>query len=138
MNKQVRFMQSIGLVPIRRRTGEYKDDLIASLLLYYQLSEETLKSETRRREVVEARRIFCYIMRRYDDHLTLRRIGEMIGISSHATVLHHIRVAESFLVYDKQFKNDVEQVTRIANAEVLNYDYNFHTSSNLSRPFVMD
>ena len=58
--------------------------------------------KSRRRNLVEARHIYCLIVRKYTDY-SLAIIGKEIN-RDHATVLHSIRRAKEFLQYDQDFK----------------------------------
>lgn len=46
--------------------------------------------KTRKREVVEARKLVCYMARQHTD-MTLKLIGHELGGKDHTTVLSHVR-----------------------------------------------
>lgn len=68
-----------------------------------EITEEQFKSRTRLREVVTARKLFAYFMKRFTSR-SLDRIGMDIGGRDHASVLHYIKCTEDLLETDKEFK----------------------------------
>jgi hypothetical protein len=58
---------------------------------------------SRRRELVEARHIYCLILKKHSRY-TLDAIGKEID-RDHTSVLHSLRRAKEFLQYDQDFKD---------------------------------
>ena len=58
-------------------------------------------AKNRKREVVDARRVYAKILR--DRGYTFELISRTIG-KDHATILHYVRTIDSILIYDKEFR----------------------------------
>jgi len=63
---------------------------------------EEVLTQTRKRRVVDARRLCC-------GHLRLKgwtydRIAEAVGYTNHATALHHVRASEQLKLYDYEYR----------------------------------
>jgi chromosomal replication initiator protein len=72
-------------------TGYTKESLISKL------------SGARKRELVEARQIFCHILREHTD-MSLDSIGQLIK-RDHATVLYSLKNVSNLIETDKEFRN---------------------------------
>tara|TARA_R110000787_G_C13315964_1_gene435980 strand:+ start:338 stop:766 length:429 start_codon:yes stop_codon:yes gene_type:complete len=59
------------------------------------ISEYEIKSKIRKREVIDARRLFFYIMRNYFQY-GFEKIGK-ITLNTHATVLHSCKVFNNYI-----------------------------------------
>ncbi|HTO37715.1 MAG TPA: chromosomal replication initiator protein DnaA [Brumimicrobium sp.] len=78
---------------------------------YFDIEMETLKSKTRKREIVQARQIAMYFSKKLTKS-SLANIGAHSGGRDHATVLHACRTVNDLSETDKQFKaylNDLEK-----------------------------
>ena len=71
---------------------------------YYDIPLEVLKSKSRVREVVKARQIFCWLMRK-NTRLSFRDIGKPL-IIDHSTVIHAIKTVENLIHTKDYFGND--------------------------------
>ena len=71
-----------------------------------------LVGKKRQRHIVDARKVFCYIMKE-NSRLSLESIGFMIN-KDHATVLHSINTLKKLIEYDRQLKSDLEEVEKMA------------------------
>jgi hypothetical protein len=70
---------------------------------YFDLAIDTMKSKTRKREVVQARQIAMYFAKSMTKS-SLATIGMHCGGKDHATVLHACRTVTNLSETDKQFK----------------------------------
>jgi|TARA_R110002020_G_C15791884_1_gene730271 hypothetical protein len=64
------------------------------------ISEQQIKSKVRKRDILDARRLFFYVMRKYFQY-SFEKIGK-ITLHTHATVLHACKTFEDYeVVYPK-------------------------------------
>ena len=66
------------------------------------LSIEEFRSNTRKRNIVQARQLAMYLSKKYTQS-SLIAIGQQCGNKDHATVLHSIKTIANMLETDKQF-----------------------------------
>ena len=83
-------------------------NLIKRVCELYEISEKELKSKRRFHDLVEARQICHYIMRKIYG-ITCVRTGLEFG-KDHSTVLYSCRNIENIMSYDKVFKNLVNNL----------------------------
>jgi len=86
----------------KKRTYKY---IIDSVLLHYGITELILRSETRLRRVVDARKVIGYLL-----HVKLgmssTEVGNLIN-RDHATVLHYRRYVESQIILNRKYKEHI-------------------------------
>ncbi|KUF44245.1 chromosomal replication initiator protein DnaA [Myroides marinus] len=70
---------------------------------YFQMDTETLRSKTRKRNIVQARQLAMFFAKKYTKS-SLATIGSQIGDRDHATVLHACKTVDNLLETDKEFK----------------------------------
>lgn len=58
------------------------------------ISEQQIRSKVRKRDILDARRLFFYVMRKYFQY-SFEKIG-MITLHTHATVLHACKTFEDY------------------------------------------
>ncbi|MBB1139716.1 chromosomal replication initiator protein DnaA [Myroides sp. WP-1] len=78
---------------------------------YFDMDIETLKSKTRKRNIVQARQLAMFFAKKYTK-ASLANIGSQIGKRDHATVLHACKTVDNLLETDKEFKkfhDDINQ-----------------------------
>jgi len=78
---------------------------------YFEMDIETLKSKTRKRNIVQARQLAMFFAKKYTK-ASLANIGSQIGKRDHATVLHACKTIDNLLETDKEFKkfhDDINQ-----------------------------
>ncbi|MCQ2360385.1 MAG: chromosomal replication initiator protein DnaA [Paludibacteraceae bacterium] len=79
---------------------------------FYGVSLESLLSETRKREIVQARQVAMYFAKlKTKDSLTT--IGTTIGKRNHATVLHACKTVQDLIDTDKSFRASIEELDRM-------------------------
>ena len=81
----------------------------------YHIDEEVLRGQSRGREVVTARQIAMYLMRRMIC-MNLVDIGKEFGDRDHTTVLHSLDKVEKQMRSDPAFAEMVKQITTNINA----------------------
>ncbi len=79
---------------------------------YFQIDSELLLSNTRKREIVQARQIAMYLCRSLIN-LSLDNIGKEMGGKNHATVLYAYNAVSDLLKVDQSFKNSVNDLEKI-------------------------
>ena len=68
------------------------------------ITEDQIKSKTRKREVVQIRQAICYFLNEYHKNLySLKRIGKTVGGRHHSTVIHAIDVVTEQMEYENDF-----------------------------------
>ncbi|MDX2174602.1 MAG: chromosomal replication initiator protein DnaA [Bacteroidota bacterium] len=78
---------------------------------YFDLQIDTMKSKTRKREVVQARQIAMYFAKSMTKS-SLATIGMHCGGKDHATVLHACRTVNNLMDTDKRFKAYIEELEK--------------------------
>lgn len=76
---------------------------------YYGLEPHMLQSNSRKREVVQARQIAMFLSRKYTK-VSLTSIGEQIGNRDHATVLYAVKSIQNLVEVDKEVQYSVEAI----------------------------
>ena len=94
-----------------------KGDVVAALAeLRYPLSSigliTAMKGKTRVREIVEARKCFCYLCKELNN-LTLKYIGKMLGYRDHSTVIYAINTWQDLLDTEAKCRRDYENIKTI-------------------------
>ena len=87
------------------------DYILYNISAYFHVSKKKIKSKKRDREIVEARRIYCFFASR---HYTLNEVAFFIRID-HATVIHHRDKAFDLLSV-KSEKELIEKTKQVAKA----------------------
>lgn len=87
-------------------------DIIGAVSEFYNVSEKTILSSSRNREVMSARHMAMYLAKELTDH-SLNEIGLYIGRRSHATVLHSIAHMNDMLSTDPVARHQFAQLKAI-------------------------
>jgi sporulation-control protein spo0M len=74
----------------------------------YNLGWSAVESRSRKRVIVDARRLYCGILRNVFG-LTFHQIGEMIN-KNHATIVHSIKIHDNFVKILKSYKKNYEEI----------------------------
>ena len=83
---------------------------------YYNMDASVLYSQSRSRDVVNARNIAMYLIRRMTN-LSLVDIGKKFGGRDHSTVLHSLDNVEQKMRSDPSFAETVKEITTNINAK---------------------
>lgn len=75
------------------------------------ISLSDMRSNTRKRPVVEARQIAMYLIRKHTDEI-FSNIGKMFGGRDHSTVLYACRTVEDLRETNKVFKSVISKLNR--------------------------
>ena len=96
-----------------KRSNEYVPSpkvIISYICSYYNIDEETLRGQSRSRDVVAARQLAMYLIRRM--HATsLDGIGKEFGNRDHSTILHSLDNVEKQMQTDPKFAERVKEIT---------------------------
>jgi chromosomal replication initiator protein len=100
---------------VKNTAHEISIDYIQKIVCdYFDLPLDTLKSKTRKREVVQARQIAMYFSKSLTKS-SLSNIGIHCGGKDHATVLHACRTVNNLMETDKKFKAQVQDLEKRIN-----------------------
>ena len=91
-------------------------DIIDYICKYYNVDEDTLRGQNRGRDIVNARQIAMYLIRRMTN-LSLNDIGKEFGHRDHTTVLHSLDKVETQMRSDPAFAEVVKEITTNINAK---------------------
>ena len=77
---------------------------------YYNVDIDT---KTRKREIALPRQVFFWLARNEKDDLGVKYtyhqiMDSVLPVNNHATVIHSIKLVDSLIVWDKDFKKDIE------------------------------
>ncbi len=97
--------------------GEQRNELTIEMIKnivcdYFNISRETLFSNSRKREIVQARQIAMYMARNHIN-CSFSTIGSEIGGKDHATVVHACSTVSDLVSTDKSFKQYVSDIDKI-------------------------
>ena len=102
-----------------KKSNEYvptPNAIIDYICKYYRLEPEALRGQSRGREIVNARQIAMYLIRRMTN-LSLVDIGKEFGGRDHTTVLHSLDKVEKQMRSDPSFAEVVKEITANINAK---------------------
>lgn len=92
------------------------DAIIDFIAKYFALDPDTLRGQSRGREIVNARQIAMYLIRRMIG-LSTKDIGRAFGGRDHTTVLHSLDKVEKQMRTDPAFAETVKDITTNINAK---------------------
>ena len=96
-----RFRTLIGFLTGREK-DETLDEILTSVSKKTKVSEDDIKSKSRKREVVEARHIFCYLAKASYKIFTLNDIGQTVS-RDHSTVSSSIQNVQNIPSLNKKY-----------------------------------
>ena len=82
-------------------------DVMGAVCEHTGISEKALISQSRQREVLQARQMFIYLSKNLTDR-SLVDIGNCMGHRSHTTILHALNTIKQQLKYDKVLKHELQ------------------------------
>lgn len=86
-----------------------KEDVLQIVADEFVVSTKDVIEQTRKKEVVNGRFIFCGIMRDYYGY-TLEKIGEFLGNRDHTTIIHAIEKYHERYENEDHFRNAVNNI----------------------------
>jgi chromosomal replication initiator protein len=78
---------------------------------FFELSPDQLLSQTRKREIVQARQIAMYLSKNHTRYSSAA-IGAQIGGKDHTTVLHACKTVKDLIDTNKTFKSNMQELER--------------------------
>lgn len=87
------------------------DKIVEVVCAHYDVTEQSVKSRTRRRDVVMPRQLIIYLISKHI-HMPTGRIGRFMGGRDHSTVLHSIAQVEQRLKVSREFREEVEGIEK--------------------------
>lgn len=76
---------------------------------YFNLELSAIQTNSRKREIVQARQITMYLAKKYTD-CSFSHIGKIVGKKDHATVLHACKTIKDQIDTNKSFRTSVEEI----------------------------
>ena len=97
---------------IKNTKREISIDYIQKVVCsYFNVPVEMLQSNTRKREIVQARQIAMFFSKNLTKS-SLATIGSQIGDKDHATVLHACKTVNNLLETDKRFRVQIDEIEK--------------------------
>ena len=112
INLARKVVSNIVHVEEKEQTVKSIRDLVCTTL---NISAENLISNSRKREIVQARQIAMYFAKKYTKD-SLTNIGNVIGKRNHATVLHACKTVQDLIETDKNFRRTIEEIENQLNS----------------------
>lgn len=107
----VELAESITGKIVGEKSGELTiGTIVDTVCEYFNITRETMLSQSRRRQVVQARQIAMYECRNLIPGCSLSTIGDQLGGKDHATVLHSCSTVQDLMSTDKLFRQWVEDI----------------------------
>jgi len=97
---------------VKNTVREVSIDYIQKVVCdYFDIPIETMKSKTRKREIVQCRQLAMYFSKQMTKS-SLAMIGKHCGNKDHATVLHACKTVNNLADTDKQFKGYISDIEK--------------------------
>ena len=101
-------VESLTSTSEREITIEHIQQIVCD---YYKIPIENIQSNTRKREIVQARQVSMFFSKRLTK-ATLASIGSHIGGKDHSTVLHACKTVHKLIEEDTQFGNQIKELEK--------------------------
>jgi len=85
------------------------DDIQRIVCEHLGVSEEQMRGQTRKRDIVRARQVAMYFAKKHTQH-SLKDIGLHFGGRDHSTVIHANNTVEDRMASDESFRDTVEAI----------------------------
>ena len=97
---------------VKNTVREVSIDFIQKVVCdYFDIPIETMKSKTRKREIVQCRQLAMFFSKQMTKN-SLAMIGKYCGNKDHATVLHACKTVNNLADTDKRFKGYVSDIEK--------------------------
>lgn len=89
--------------------GKSVKDVITEVCLHYSVAPENVYSNSRKRQIVDARQLIHWMIHSKVVHnrLTLASIGEATGGNDHATVIHGVKQVNNRIELEREYRENV-------------------------------
>lgn len=92
---------------------KYTEEVVKDTVsMYYGLELKHIFSNTRKREIVIARQVMMYFMKKFT-RLPFREIGLMISNKDHATVIYAIKTINNLIDSSKVVRSQMEAMEKV-------------------------
>jgi chromosomal replication initiator protein len=78
---------------------------------YFEVTVDSLKAKTRKKEIVTARQVAMYFAKEFTSH-SLKSIGYHFGGRDHSTVIHSVQTVSDLIDTDKKFKASIQELQK--------------------------
>ncbi len=78
---------------------------------YFDVTLDSLKAKTRKKEIVTARQVAMYFAKEFTSH-SLKSIGYHFGGRDHSTVIHSVQTVSDLVDTDKKFKASIQELQK--------------------------
>ena len=92
-------------------TRERDEKIKSEICKRYNLEWSTIQGRSRTRKVVDARRLYCGILRSIF-YLTYHEIGDILN-KNHATIIHNMQQHDIFVKILKSYKRNYEEIESV-------------------------
>jgi chromosomal replication initiator protein len=100
---------------IKQNSKELTIEHIQKLICdHFDMPIDLLKSQTRKRHIVQARQISMYFAKNFTK-ASLSNIGKHFGGRDHSTVIHACQTVQDLMETDVRFKNKVLELEKLIN-----------------------
>ena len=89
-------------------TTERHSKIKAEISSRYNLEWEDIESKSRKRNIIDARRLYCGLLRNVFG-LTFQKIGKMLN-KNHATIVHNTKIHDNFVRILKSYKKNYQEI----------------------------
>lgn len=111
-----RDMRIRGNKQIRVVSASLINTIISAVMNYYDITEELICSESRKKEYTEPRHIACALVYSFT-HNSQEMVGARFGGKNHATINHSMKNVVNWYETDKGFKDMVDKIIAFINFE---------------------
>lgn len=87
------------------------DSILELVAEYFNVAEELVRGQTRKRHVVIARQISMYLAKQHTE-ASLKKIGSHFGNRDHSTVIYSCRTVSDLMDTDEAFKGHVDELDK--------------------------
>ncbi|MDQ3290139.1 MAG: chromosomal replication initiator protein DnaA [Bacteroidota bacterium] len=78
---------------------------------FFDVTLDSLKAKTRKKEIVTARQVAMYFAKEFTSH-SLKSIGYHFGGRDHSTVIHSVQTVSDLIDTDKKFKASIQELQK--------------------------
>lgn len=90
------------------------DSILDIVCKYFNIESTAIQTNSRKREIVQARQITMYLAKIYTDK-SFSYIGKIVGKRDHATVLYACKTVKDQIETNKSFRSSVEEIEALIN-----------------------
>ena len=111
------------IISRKKKSGNFIDQIVKIVAAQYNMTPETVKASTRKREIVQVRQIAMCLAKDFTN-ASLAHIGAEIGGKDHATVLHACKTVNDLLDTDRQYRGKFYVTKEAVEGASINFENN--------------